>query len=132
MSMEVKNARGRVCISVEVRSTYSSRVLCAGEERDRVYMSMEKDSLSKLSGEAKMMSMSILKGIGEAHWAAVGLLVVSNILERFESISANNTECLQLLEAMNRLALHIKQLKDWTNMKEGIRDMIKKVVCMIV
>eukprot|EP01018_Ginkgo_biloba_P001072 Gb_13428 [translate_table: standard] len=95
-------------------------------------ISKEKESLSKLSGDAKTVAMSILKGIGEAHWAAAGLLVVSSILERFESISANNTECLQLLEAMSRLALHIKHLKDRTNLKEGMGDTIQEAVSMIV
>eukprot|EP01018_Ginkgo_biloba_P024194 Gb_34084 [translate_table: standard] len=96
------------------------------------FTSKEKDSLSKLCREAKTVAMSILKGIGEAHWPATGLVVVSSILERFEAISANNAECLQLLEAMNRLALHIKQLKDRVNLKEGMGDMIKEAVCMIV
>eukprot|EP01018_Ginkgo_biloba_P000685 Gb_18504 [translate_table: standard] len=95
-------------------------------------VSAEKDSFSKLSGEAKTVAMSILKGIGETHWAVAGLLVVSSILERFESISANNLECLKVLEAMNRLALHIKQLKDRANLKEGMEDMIQEAVCMIV
>eukprot|EP01018_Ginkgo_biloba_P000681 Gb_36230 [translate_table: standard] len=95
-------------------------------------VSAENDSFSKLSGEAKTVAMSILKGIGGTHWAAAGLLVVSRILERFESMSANNTECMQVLEAMNRLALHIKQLKDRANLKEGMDDMIQEAVCMIV
>ena len=54
---------------------------------------------------------SILSGISEAHWAAACLLVVANILERYETISENKYECLCVLEEMYNLAHHVKKLK---------------------
>eukprot|EP01018_Ginkgo_biloba_P001070 Gb_13429 [translate_table: standard] len=101
-------------------------------EKRSDFISKEKGFLSKLSREAKTVAISILKEIAEAHWPAAGLVVVYSILERFESISANKAECLQLLKAMNKLALHIKQLKDRANLREGMRNMIQESVCMIV
>eukprot|EP01018_Ginkgo_biloba_P001068 Gb_13430 [translate_table: standard] len=101
-------------------------------EKRSDFISKKKGFLSKLSREAKTVAISILKEIGEAHWPAAGLVVVHSILERFESISVDKAECLQPLKAMNKLALHIKQLKDRANLREGMRNMIQESVCMIV
>jgi hypothetical protein len=75
---------------------------------------------------------NLLRGLGQAHWAAAGLLVVANILERFETVSANQDECLSLLEEMNNLAQHVKDLKVRPGLKKGMEVSIQKATEMIV
>lgn len=53
---------------------------------------------------------SLVKEVPDEAWAAAGVLVVADILERFKDVSANRNECLILLEEMNRLSKHIKDL----------------------
>lgn len=77
-------------------------------------------------------TQSLLKGIGQAHWATAGLLVVSNVLERFEAVSANREECLSLLDEMYNLAKYVKQLRERPRLKEGMEDLIQEALEMIV
>lgn len=58
------------------------------------------------------MAVDVLKGLGNAHWVAVGLLAIANVLERFDNISANDRECIDLLKAMLKLGKYLKQMKD--------------------
>lgn len=52
----------------------------------------------------------LVQEVPDEELAAAGVLVVADILERFEDVSANRNECLILLEEMNRLSQHIKDL----------------------
>lgn len=76
-------------------------------------------------------TQSLLKVIGQAHWALAGLLVVSNVLERFEAVSANRDECLSLLEEMYNLAQYVKQLKERERLRDGMDDLIQEALDMI-
>ncbi|KAH9289544.1 hypothetical protein KI387_033661, partial [Taxus chinensis] len=67
---------------------------------------------TKLSTEAQTVVLDVLRGVGNAHWAAVGLLVIANVLDRFDKISANDRKCIDLLRAMLNLGKYMKQLKD--------------------
>ncbi|XP_059065296.1 cysteine-rich receptor-like protein kinase 6 isoform X2 [Cryptomeria japonica] len=67
---------------------------------------------SQLSTEAHSVAVDVLKGLGNAHWVAVGLLAIANVLERFDNISANDRECIDLLKAMLKLGKYLKQMKD--------------------
>ncbi|XP_059063891.1 uncharacterized protein LOC131856299 [Cryptomeria japonica] len=58
------------------------------------------------------MAVDVLKGVGNAHWAAVGLLAVANVLERLDKISSNDRECIDLLKATLDLAKYIKMVRD--------------------
>ncbi|KAH9326508.1 hypothetical protein KI387_006686, partial [Taxus chinensis] len=71
-----------------------------------------KSSSSKLSREAQSAAFDAVKVVGNVHWAAAGLLAIANVLERFEMISANDRDCMDLLKAMLDLAKFLKQLKD--------------------
>ncbi|KAH9289596.1 hypothetical protein KI387_033713, partial [Taxus chinensis] len=75
-------------------------------------ISDQKSSSSKLSSEAQSAALDAVKVLGNVHWVAVGLLAIANVLERFEKISANDRDCMDLLKAMLDLAKFLKQLKD--------------------
>ncbi|KAH9289542.1 hypothetical protein KI387_033659 [Taxus chinensis] len=72
----------------------------------------QKFMTTKLFTEAQTVALDLLRGVGNAHWAAVGLLVIANVLDRFDKISANDRECLDLLRAMLNLGKYMKQIKD--------------------
>eukprot|EP01018_Ginkgo_biloba_P023566 Gb_39913 [translate_table: standard] len=88
--------------------------------------------ISNYSGDTYKTAIAILDGIGNAHWAGVGLLVVAAVIERFETISSNRSECLELLCTMNKLAKHMKQLKDIPNLKKEMEAIIGEAVDLIV
>ncbi|GLJ34893.1 hypothetical protein SUGI_0702440 [Cryptomeria japonica] len=58
---------------------------------------------SQLSTEAHSVAVDVLKGLGSVHWVAVGLLAIAKVLERFDNISANDRECIDLLKDMRKL-----------------------------
>lgn len=89
-----------------------------------------KDIIS--SSEGMKVVKHLLIGLGQAHWAAAGLLVVANILERFEMVAANRDECLSLLEEMSNLAHHVKALKERPRLKKGMESSIRNATEMIV
>ena len=61
-----------------------------------------------------------------------GLVVVADILERFDDVAANKTECLRLLKEMIFLAKLVKQFKERPQLKEGMDDLIKEATELIV
>lgn len=89
-----------------------------------------KDIIS--SSEGMKVVKHLLIGLGQAHWAVAGLLVVANILERFETVAANQDECLSLLEEMSKLAHHVKDLKERPGLKKGMESSIRNATEMIV
>ncbi|XP_059064522.1 rust resistance kinase Lr10 isoform X2 [Cryptomeria japonica] len=84
---------------------------------------------SRLSTEAHSMAVDVLKGLGNAHWVAAGLLAIANVLERFDNISANDRECIDLLKDMLKLGKYLKQMKDLNVKfhKEVLNDMREAV-----
>ena len=80
----------------------------------------------------KTVVSGVLKGMGTAHLVTAGLVVVANILERFEEIDANKAECLRLLREMIFLAKLVKQFKERRQLKEGMHDIIKEATERIV
>ena len=58
------------------------------------------------------MAVDVLKGLGNVHWVAVGLLAIANVLERFDNISANDRECIDLLKDMLKLVKYLKLMRD--------------------
>jgi len=70
----------------------------------------------------------LLKDIEEAQWAVAGLLAVADILERFQTISANIMECVSLLWEMFSVAQYIKQL----DQKSGLWRGVKRVATAII
>lgn len=91
-------------------------------------------SIHHEEGILEMVIQSLLEGISrEEHLAAIGLLVVAEILERFDSVSANRDECLFLLEEMNRVAQSIKQLNERPILCEGTTyEKMRKATMWIV
>lgn len=80
----------------------------------------------------KKIVKGFLQGMGAAHMATTGLLVVANILERYEAISTNEEACLSLLEKMNILARHVTELQKRPELKGGMEDSIRKAIELIV
>jgi len=71
----------------------------------------------------------LLKDIEEAQWAVAGLLAVADILERFQTISANRRfKCMFLLWEMFRLAQCIKQF----DQKPGLWRVVKRLATAII
>lgn len=85
-----------------------------------------KDIIS--SSEGMKVVKHLLIGLGQAHWAATGLLVVANILERFEMVGANRDECLSLLEEMSNFGYYVKNLKKRPGMESSIRNATEMVL----
>ncbi|GLJ34933.1 hypothetical protein SUGI_0703000 [Cryptomeria japonica] len=75
-------------------------------------ISDKKSSSSKLSSEAQSVALDTVKQLGNVHWAAIGLLAIAFVLERFDKISTNDRDCLDLLKLMLDLAKFLMQLKD--------------------
>lgn len=73
----------------------------------------------------------VLEGIGHANVATAGLLLVANIIKRFEDISRNQMECLDVLEGMTKLAEHVKLLKERPRLKKEMEDTNKKATDLI-
>lgn len=79
------------------------------------------------------MAVEVLKGLGNAHWVAMGLLAITNVLERFDNISANDRECIELLRAMIKLGKYLKQMKDINaDLHNEILEDISEAVKLIV
>jgi len=71
---------------------------------------------------------SLPKSIKEANWAVAGLLEVADVLERFQTVSANRIECLFVLDKLFRLAKYTRQL----NQKPGLWRKMKCVATAII
>jgi len=92
---------------------------------------IQKDAMP---GDAIKTAVSgVLQGMGTAHLVTAGLIVVANIMDRFEEIDANKVECLRLLREMIFLAKLVKQqFKERPPLKEGMHDIIKEATEIIV
>lgn len=78
---------------------------------------------------------SLLKDIEEENWGVAGLLGVAYVLERIESVSANQIEqCLLVLDKMLRVAQYIKQFNEKPELswRRGKRvATVSMVICSI-
>jgi len=82
--------------------------------------------------DTKKIVQGFLQGMGAAHMATTGLLVVANILERYEAISKNKDACLSLLKEMNKLAQHVTKLQKRPALKGEMEDSIRDAIVLIV
>ena len=57
------------------------------------------------------LTSEIIKEVANIHWAAIGLLTIANVLERFDKISVNDRDCFDLLKVMLDLAKFLKKFK---------------------
>ncbi|GLJ34922.1 hypothetical protein SUGI_0702830 [Cryptomeria japonica] len=88
---------------------------------------------SQLSTEAHSVAVEVLKGLGSVHWVAVGLLAIAKVLERFDNISANDRECIDLLKAMLKLGKYLKQMKDiYADLNKEILEDMSEAAKLIV
>ncbi|GLJ34920.1 hypothetical protein SUGI_0702800 [Cryptomeria japonica] len=88
---------------------------------------------SQLSTDAHSVAVDVLKGLGSTHWVAVGLLAIANVLERFDNISANDRECIDLLKAMLKLGKYLKQVKDiYADLHKEILEDMSEAAKLIV
>ncbi|KAH9289547.1 hypothetical protein KI387_033664 [Taxus chinensis] len=99
--------------------------LLVGISQGAKMLANQKFMTTKLSTEAQTVALDLLRGVGNAHWALVGLLVIANVLDRFDKISANDRECIDLLRAMLNLGKYMKQLKD--NQFDLHREILEKM-----
>jgi len=90
-----------------------------------------KDIISRYPEEGHKWAIvvhGLLKDIEEAQWAVAGLLAVADILERFQTISANRMKCVSLLWGMFSVAQYIKQF----DQKSGLWRGLKRVATAII
>ncbi|XP_057862086.2 uncharacterized protein LOC131070472 [Cryptomeria japonica] len=106
--------------------------LLEGISQGAKMISDQKKLLSNLSGEAQRTAVSALHGLGNAHWAAAGFLVIASVLERLEKVSFNQKECLVLLKRMNNLAKCIRLLKAKSGLDHELEKKIKDAFQFIV
>lgn len=85
-----------------------------------------------IPGDAKTIVRGLLQGMGTAHLATTGLLVVANILERFEDVSHNQDECFHVLKEMIFLAKVVKQIKERPQLQQRMHDEVKDATELIV
>jgi len=103
----------------------------AGFSKLRELFSKGIDCISALkdkfpSQEAKIVAQGVIKGIGQGHFVDAGFLLISNILERMESLSENEAQCLILLEEMFKLAKHIKELNARPQLRKAMEETNKE------
>jgi len=103
----------------------------AGFSKLSEFLSKGIDCISALkdkfpSQEAKKVAQDVINGIGQVHYAVAGLLLISNILERMESLSENEAQCLILLEEMFKLAKHIKELNARPQLRKAMEETNKE------
>lgn len=85
-----------------------------------------------IPSDTKKIVSKLLKGMGIAQLAVTGLLVVGNILERFDDVSHNRDDCFRLLKEMIYLAKVVQQFKERPRLIEEMQDVIKEAVGVIV
>jgi len=103
----------------------------AGFSKLNEFLSKGIDCISALkdnfpSQEAKQVAQDVINGIGQVHFAVAGLLLISNILERMESLSENEAQCLILLEEMFELLKHIKELNARPQLRKAMEETNKE------
>ncbi|GLJ34923.1 hypothetical protein SUGI_0702850 [Cryptomeria japonica] len=103
-STKVGDSNASARLSIDLALAYIDDVLSS--------ITNKKFITKSLSSEAHAMAVDVLKGVGNAHWPAVGLLAVANVLERLDKISSNDRECIDLLRGMLDLAKYIKMVRD--------------------
>ncbi|GLJ34885.1 hypothetical protein SUGI_0702310 [Cryptomeria japonica] len=86
--------------------------VCEGISQGAKMFADEKCHKSNLSSQVHTLVSGLLRGLGNAHWAAVGLLVIAHVIERLDKISTNDRECIDLLKGLLDLAKFIKMVKD--------------------
>ncbi|GLJ18975.1 hypothetical protein SUGI_0339280 [Cryptomeria japonica] len=90
----------------------------------------KQDFKDAVSAETEKVVMNFLKGAGKLHWVVAALSVVGFALERYNQMSKNYQECLELLKDMFNLAKHIVWLND--QMPEQKHKLNEAVQCIVV
>lgn len=94
-----------------------------------LFVDIQKDVLP---GDMTTIIWGFLQSMGMAHMVSTGFLVVANILECYETLCTNWEVCLSLLNEMNILTHHVKKIKKWPWLKEGMEASIKEASMLIV
>lgn len=80
---------------------------------------------------AKELAHRLLVGVGTAHSALAGLVVLANILEMFETRSANKKESLRLMNQIRRLANNITSIREYPQLKQAMENEIREATVLI-
>ncbi|GLJ34944.1 hypothetical protein SUGI_0703160 [Cryptomeria japonica] len=85
------------------------------------------------AGSRKSSSTTGLSRGGKNVFGSVGLLAIANVLERFDNISANDRNCIDLLKDMVKLGKYLKLMKD-LNVKfhKEVLDDMREAVQLIL
>ncbi|GLJ19423.1 hypothetical protein SUGI_0350370 [Cryptomeria japonica] len=76
-----------------------------------IQKSCKKVDLFESGGQVLTIISAILEDVGKVHWAVAGLSVIGYLLAKVGKMSDNRDECLQLLQYMLDLAVHIEKLR---------------------
>ncbi|KAH9290207.1 hypothetical protein KI387_034324, partial [Taxus chinensis] len=80
-SLGRKNPSGHTFSDIIQPASGDISKLLEGVSQGAKLISDHKKMLSNLSSEAQKTAVSVLRGIGNAHWAAAGFLVLASVLE---------------------------------------------------
>ncbi|CAM6103128.1 unnamed protein product [Calypogeia fissa] len=95
----------------EGESELSSKLLASANDAEKVLKTFgdigikptSTTSGNRVASESYSLLHEILKGLGNLHYAAVGLSMVAYVLERVNLVEDNSGKCLELLQTMFNL-----------------------------
>ncbi|XP_059075491.1 disease resistance protein TAO1 [Cryptomeria japonica] len=90
----------------------------------------EKDSIDGLGAETQKVLTDLLKGAGKIHWVGAALSMVGFALARYNEMSNNQRECLEILKAMVNLGKQIVELNE--QIPEQKQKLNEAVECIVV
>ena len=90
---------------------------------------VQKDSIDYLSAEVQKTLINLLKDAGKIHWVGAAFSVVGFVLSRFNEISNNKREYLDLLKAMVNLGRQIVELNEqMPDQKQKLNEAVECIV----
>lgn len=84
------------------------------------------------SNSAKTIDWRLLKEISHAHSVTAGLLVLLNILRRFETVLAHGSEWFDLLEEINGLFKYLRHPTERSGLKKMMENKLREAILLIV
>ena len=67
-----------------------------------------------------------------AHLTTSGFLIVTHVLERFETVSTDRDNFLRVLDEICHLAQHIKKLRWWDGLRKEMEGSMNEAMGLIV
>ncbi|XP_059074284.1 disease resistance protein Roq1 [Cryptomeria japonica] len=92
-------------------------------------LSEKHDSMDGASAEIEKVAINLLKGAAQIHWVGAALSVVGFVLARYNEMSNNQRECLEILKVLVNLGKQILKLNE--QMPEEGERLNEAVKCIV-